>query len=133
MKIISKSKVEFKLGDTAIFPGGHNYPRLNPKDPAVRYQLGILKEEKILEFGEIIEVDPNDLSFAVATKKAAEAKNKDKAEVVAVEKAVARKESLKKLAVRTKAKAAKAKESEAKNANTNVKANDKKAGKDKQK
>lgn len=92
MKIISKASVAFKIGDTTIFPGGHNYPRLKPKDPAVRYQLGILKSEGILDFGEIVEVDPEVLPFT--------------------------KKEIKK---------------EKKNAQADVKANDKKAGKNKQK
>jgi hypothetical protein len=55
MKILSKASSSFKIDGVTIVPGIQNYKKIDPSKPWVKYQLGILKADGIIDFNELIE------------------------------------------------------------------------------
>ena len=69
MKIKSNADSSFKIDGIVIVPGLKNYRQLDASKREVKYQLGVLKAEGVLEFNEIIEVNLNELPFVKEEKK----------------------------------------------------------------
>jgi hypothetical protein len=63
MKITSYANSDFPIDGVSILPGTKNYKKIDPSKREVRYQLGILKADKIIDFKELIPARPHRLPF----------------------------------------------------------------------
>jgi hypothetical protein len=65
MKILSRANTSFNLADgTVIVPGLKNYKKID-LNRAVKYQLGILKADKVIDFNELLPSRPHRLPIVV--------------------------------------------------------------------
>ncbi|MCK5610773.1 hypothetical protein KAR91_53365 [Candidatus Pacearchaeota archaeon] len=63
MIIISKANSVFEIDGIDILPGKKNYKKLDASKREVRYQLGILKGDGVIDFKELIPARPHRLPF----------------------------------------------------------------------
>jgi hypothetical protein len=77
MRIKSNRDNGFKIDGVLIYPGVRNYP-LDYKKKHIAYQLSILKSEGMIDFNEIINIDPDKLPFEAEEQANDDVKQPDK-------------------------------------------------------